>query len=232
MQNVNHSLTPAKVRRARTSAGLTQKQVADDLRLLSGNIIKITNTKLSRYEKGDVNLDEGTLIQLEKYLNEKTATLNDESNINSGTRLEDDDQVETGEPEQKDVNKQDIHFNSQDKNADLTSILRFDPDMNDYKREALIERFFSLSGQLDDLLESEVKRGFFGGVSEDTQGDAMACVYTMAGLFNIIRALQGNSVLPIQDDEESILDKDDILSLVQEKWHHFTDQGPVVATQE
>lgn len=227
-------------RKARIQLGLTQKDVANDLNRESQGLLSLTNLKLSRYERGDSALDNMTQELLHKYYEtklEETNAYEPEQN----DKYEPAAEAGEGQQEQRDSNivrgdTSDDVSETQTKKKWIPSIattsklnpydlIRFDPKVSEQAKSVLFNMFNALSVQLENALESPVERSFFGGVSEQTIEDARACIYSMAGLYNIIRALQGKPVLPIAEDSEKLSD-DDILSVVQENFKSFTGQGP------
>ena len=224
-------------RKARIQLGLTQKDVANDLNRESQGLLSLTNSKLSRYERGDSALDNMTQELLHKYYEmklEETRTYEPEPDENEpaakeGQHKQRDSNIVRGDASDdvSEAQTQEKRVSSVAKNGKLNpyDLIRFDPKVSDSAKSVLLDMFEALSVQLENALESPVERGFFGGVSEQTIEDARACIYSMAGLYNIIRALQGKPVLPIAEDSEKLSD-DDILSVVQENFKSFTGQGP------
>lgn len=227
-------------RKARIQLGLTQKDVANDLNKESQGFLTLNNTKLSRYERGDSALDNTTQKFLKDYYEKKI----EETNTYEPEQY--DREPKSGSAARQDTN----NFRNGDNrdfpnNADETQtiegrvsplvekseklsaydLIRFDPKVTESAKSVLFDMFQSLVMQLEEGLEQPVKRGVFGSVSEDTAEGARSCVYAMAGLYNIIRALQGKPVLPIKEDSEK-LDEDDILSVIQESFKYYTGQGP------
>jgi len=236
MNQVDQQFSAEKARQARVLMGLTQKQVAEDLREKSDGLLKITNTQLSRFEKGDIALDDQTKGYLKSYLNSKLVEFNRNEETTQAAEETNNNVVEdknadaikiTKANDEKAKSAADEPTKKEPKLLAFDDLMLFDPKLSELKKDLLIQRFRALYSQLEEAIDRPVKRGWFG-VSEEAFDDAKACVYTMAGLYNILRALQGKPVFPIADSPENVLGKEDILSLVQGDWNFFTGQGPVV----
>jgi transcriptional regulator with XRE-family HTH domain len=244
--NKNQNLTPDMAKKLRSQMGLSQRAVAMDLRERTNNLLKIDNTKLSRFERGEITLDNQTLELLKKYLNDKAAEfglieLNDETEVKEvkaeGVVLE--DELEDSELEleavvvEKPVKAQVKVKNTRLKQtpveaSDLFNIeikgVMFSKALAEDEKNALLFRLGELEDQLEESLYSDLKRGFFGSVTDISKDNAKAILFAMAGCYNIIRALKGNSILPVGDSEKDTVDENSLLHVLAPDWNAYTGQ--------
>jgi transcriptional regulator with XRE-family HTH domain len=242
--NKNQNLTPDMAKKLRSQMGLSQRAVAMDLRERTNSLLKIDNTKLSRFERGEITLDNQTLELLKKYLNDKAAEfglieLNDE-NEGEEVKAEDvvlEDELELPELEmavidepvkdQVKVKKPRLKQTSVE-TSDLFNIeikgVMFSKALAEDEKDALLSRLTELEDQLEESLNSDLKRGFFGSVTDTSKDDAKAILFAMAGCYNIIRALKGNSILPVGDSETDTVEENSLLHVLAPDWNAYTGQ--------
>ena len=219
--------------------------------LKSDGFLKMDKAKLSRFERGDIAFDDITTHALKVYLEEKlsltsnTLNLNNEeieeeikNDGNDGNGTTRENKEEHGESSSNTSSSFSASNNEHENGSkrvqtlvkqskyDIGNILKFSNEVGEVANKFLIDKYFELASQLETAMDSNVETGFFGGFTEQTEDDARACIYTMAGMLNIIFALQGKMVFPIQDNDESILPGDNILSVLQGEFFTFTGQGP------
>jgi transcriptional regulator with XRE-family HTH domain len=246
--NKNQNLTPDMAKKLRSQMGLSQRAVSMDLRERTNNLLKIDNTKLSRFERGEITLDNQTLEILKKYLNDKAAEFGlieldgeaegEEAKIEVAAL---EDEIEGSEPEieleavvvEKPVKDQAKVKNARLKqtpveNQDLFNIetkgVMFNKSLGENEKAALLSRLVELEDQLEESLNNDLKRGFFGSVTDASKEDSKAILFAMAGCYNIIRALKGSSILPIGDSETDTVEETSLLYVLAPDWNYYTGQ--------
>jgi transcriptional regulator with XRE-family HTH domain len=248
--NKNQNLTPDMAKKLRSQMGLSQRAVSMDLRERTNNLLKIDNTKLSRFERGEITLDNQTLELLKKYLNDKAAEfglieLDDETEVKEvkaegvvlegeleGSEFEIEPELEEAVID-KPIKDQAKVKNTRLKQtpsetSDLFNIeikgVMFSKALGENEKDALLSRLTELEDQLDESLNSDLKRGFFGSVTDTSKDDAKAILFAMAGCYNIIRALKGNSILPVGDSETDTVEETSLLHVLAPDWNAYTGQ--------
>jgi transcriptional regulator with XRE-family HTH domain len=251
--NKKQNLTPDVAKKLRSQMGLSQRDVASDLRARTNNLLKIDNTKLSRFERGEITLDNQTLELLKKYLSDKAEEFGlvelgykgETKEVKAEVAVPEDEleeletELEEPEPEleavviEKPVKdqvkvkntrlKQTSYENQDSLNIEVKGVM-FSKVLAENEKNALLSRLTDLEDQLEESLNSDLKRGFFGSVTDTSKDDAKAILFAMAGCYNIIRALKGNSILPVGDSETDTVEENSLLHVLAPDWNAYTGQ--------
>ena len=255
--NKNQNLTPDVAKKLRSQMGLSQRAVASDLRERTNNLLKIDNTKLSRFERGEITLDNQTLELLKKYLNDKAEEfglieLNDETeDVEFEDEFEDELEDETEDeleglevkasfmdkPKKAQVKVEKPRIKkSPGKPSDLFNLeikgVMFSKVIGQDEKNALMSRLTELEDQLEESLNNDLKRGFFGSVTDSSKEDAKSILFAMAGCYNIIRALKGHSILPIGDSETDVVEETSLLHVIAPDWNYYTGQTKLIEHED
>jgi len=262
--NKDRNLTPDLAKKLRSQMGLSQRAVSNDLRERTNNLLKIDNTKLSRFERGEITLDNQTLDLLKKYLNDKAVEfglieLDGEAKVKSPKNEGVDKAEEVEEPEKVETKSKPIILDVEPviankpkkaqakvettrlkqvpgKQSDLFNIeikgVMFSKALPEDEKDALMSRLTELEDQLDESLNSDLKRGFFGSVTDSSKEDAKSILFAMAGCYNIIRALKGQSIFPVGDSETDTVEKTSLLHVIAPDWNYYTGQTKLIEHED
>jgi len=224
--------TPEKAVEVRQSLGLTQRDVAYDIREMTSGAISIDNTKLSRFERGVIQLSDKALKKLVEYYERKAV----EKGHFKDEEVEAEEAVEVEAVEEETEQAEVVEQPQPKKPANVVKLekrrksvvdddfgkeaIKFDKNIDPDVRQALIYAFGHINDKIDESLEYRAKKGLFG-YSDDDDEKALQLVFDMAAAYNVVRTLQGRPVFPAFRPDEPVFEKGELLHVIQSSYPDY-----------
>lgn len=222
--------TPAKAVEVRQSLGLTQRDVANDIREMTSGAISIDNTKLSRFERGIIQLSDKALKKLVEYYDrkavEKGLIEDDEAEEVAEVESVEEETEQAEEAEQPEEKKPAKVVKLEKRGKSVVDkdfgkdAIKFDKNIDPDVRQALIYAFGHINDKIDESLEYRAKKGIFGYSDADDE-KALQLVFDMAAAYNVVRTLQGRPVFPAFRSDDSPFESGQLLHVVQESYPDY-----------
>ena len=229
-------ITPQKAARVRNQLGLSQREVADDIKKMTSGAISIDNTKLSRFERGLINLSDKALKKLIEYYDRKAIEKGqleevddeeDQLDVNvqpdNSVENEEDTEVEQEKAESEKPTKvvklaprkKSVVDDSFGKDA-----IEFDNRIDEDVRGALLAAYDAVNDKIDESLEYRAAKGFFGYSDEDDE-KALQLIFDMAAAYNVVRTLQGRPVFPAFKSDEPEFEAGSLLAVLKSSYPDY-----------
>jgi len=219
--------TPEKAVRARATLGLSQREVASDIREMTDGVIALDHTKLSRFERGLINLSDKALNKLVSYYDRKgveKGVIDDvelEEEVEPETDIDDIKVAEVPEPTQSKVVQMPKRRKSVNDDGFGDSGIEFDGRLDSDAKGALLIALNEFNNDIDEALEYRAKKGFFGYSDSDDE-KALELVFNMAAAYNITRTLQrGRGVLPAFQPEKLDFEDGSLLAVLKSSYPDY-----------